>query len=362
MLPRLPFLPFVVAILAGCTATNNYDSTQNPFDEPAPPVSKVLPHLPTMPSPSYRSASPKPLEREQERPVDDAAVVVIPAAPDRKIETTQQSEIETPHIQEMLDEANRLGKSGDLEGKAELLSQAGYSGSAKAFYELARMYLDGSLPMDMALSVKYITLAHDAGYSEATRVLGMLYLRGQGVPADEHYGRLLMEQASKHSIRAAREYGQLLLNQSTPALNDPDLGVQYLRDAAGRGDRDAALALSKALESMSRSDKAHEFSVAASGMAPATNQAPAPSSLKERALSGDTSAMLTYAQQVMLRKIPASDPEFTSYCWLSVAEKMGSQEAAKELELINGVRVLSDKQNPGRLDQCISDLHYQIRD
>ena len=117
MLPRLPFLPFVVAILAGCTATNNYDSTQNPFDEPAPPVSKVLPHLPTMPSPSYRSASPKPLEREQERPVDDAAVVVIPAAPDRKIETTQQSEIETPHIQEMLDEANRLGKSGDLEGK-----------------------------------------------------------------------------------------------------------------------------------------------------------------------------------------------------------------------------------------------------
>lgn len=360
MLPRLPFLPLAVVILAGCTATNNYYTTQNPFDEPARPVSKVLPHLPAVLSPSESSVPPKPLVREQERPLDDAAVVVIPAAPDRQIETSQKSEIETPHIQEMLDEANRLGTSGDLEGKAELLSQAGYSGSAKAFYDLARMYLDGSLRMDLALSVKYITLAHDAGYSEATRVLGMLYLRGQGVPADEHYGRMLMEQASKHSTRAAREYGQLLLNQSTPKLNDPDLGMQYLRDAADRGDRDAALALSKALGRVGRSDESHQFSVAASSMAPATIHAPAPSGLKERALSGDTSAMLTYAQQVMLRKIPASDPEFTSYCWLSVAEKMGSQEAYEELGLISGVRVLSDKQNPGRLDQCISDLHYQI--
>lgn len=70
--------------------------------------------------------------------------------------------------------------------------------------------------------------------------------------------------------------------------------------------------------------------------------------------------MFTYAQQVLLRKIPSPNPEFTAYCWLSVAKDMGSSEAANELGLIGGVRSISDKKQPGRLDQCISDLHYQI--
>jgi hypothetical protein len=361
MLPRVSYLSLAIVVLAGCSASNNYDSTQNPFDEPVGPQSKVLKPLPDALPPVDRSARARPSAREQQSLPDDSGVVVIPVAPDRMIETVQQPDIEAPHIQEMLYEANRLGASGDLDAKAELLTQAGYSGSAKAFYDLARMYLDGSLPKDMALSVKYITLAHEAGYSEATRVLGMLYLRGQGVPADEHYGRLLMEQASKHSIRAAREYGQLLVNQATPELNDPELGIQYLRDAAGRGDGDAAQALSKALASAGPTSKASDVVGSSNIVPPTTNQTQAPSGLKDRAMRGDKSAMFDYAQQIMLRKIPSSDPEFTAYCWLSAAEKLGSQEASKELGFISGVRVLSDKKNPGRLDQCINDLQYQIR-
>ncbi|MCF5371343.1 tetratricopeptide repeat protein [Pseudomonas syringae] len=277
----------------------------------------------------------------------------------------QQADIETPQVQEMLDEAKRLGELGDVHAKAELLAQAGYSGSAKGFYDLARMYLDGSLPKDMDLAVKYVTMAHDAGYAEATRVLGMLYLRGQGVPVDMSYGRSLMEQASKYSIRAAREYGQLLVNQSAPGLNDVELGKTYLRDAAGRGDSDAALALSKVFSKEGKPEEAQELSNTAAILAPAPAPVQAPKTaggggLKERAMRGDSAAAFSYAQQIMLRKIPASEPEFTAYCWLSVAQKMGSAEASKELALIRGVRSISDKMNPGRLDQCINDLHYQI--
>lgn len=361
MLPRLTLLPLAIALLAGCTATNNYDSTQNPFDEPERPSSKVLEPLPTAPSPAVTSNTAKPVESAAPQPVDSGAVVVVPAAPVSNIETLQQADIETPQVQEMLDEAKRLGALGDVHAKAELLAQAGYSGSAKGFYDLARMYLDGSLPKDMDLAVKYVTMAHDAGYAEATRVLGMLYLRGQGVPVDKSYGRSLMEQASKHSIRAAREYGQLLVNQSSPELNDAELGKTYLRDAAGRGDSDAALALSKVLAKEGKPEEAKEFSNTAASLAPdAPPKAAAAGGLKERAMRGDSGAAFTYAQQVMLRKIPATDPEFTAYCWLSVAQKMGNAEASKELGLIRGVRSISEKKNPGRLDQCINDLHYQI--
>jgi TPR repeat protein len=277
------------------------------------------------------------------------------------IEAEQRPAIETPHVQEMLDEANRVGASGDFIGKAQLLTQAGYSGSPQAFYDLARMYLDGSLPKDMPLAVKYVTQAHDAGYSEATRVLGMLYLRGQGVPADEKYGRQLMELASKHSSRAAREYGQLLADQAAPELHDLELGINYLRDAADRGDSDAAVALSKALADAGRPpDPKSVTDLAIDAPDPQRHQQ-IPASLKDRALRGDTTAMVSYGQQLMLRKVPSADPEFTAYCWFSAAEKLGSQEARNELKLISGVRVLSDKKSPGRLDQCISDLQYQIR-
>lgn len=362
MLPRfvpLPLLSF--AILAGCTATNNYDSAVNPFDEPlhavvvAPTTPSVM--LPATPVESRPAAvspitdQPQPVVAESFGVTDVPLLVgsgeaIAPAA--------------SPHAQEMAEEANRIGSLGDVQGKADLLSQAGYSGSPKAFYDLARMYLDGSLPKDMSSAVTYITMAHEAGYAEATRVLGMLYIRGQGVVEDVGYGRKLLELASKSSPRAAREYGQLLTNQSQPYLNDTELGVEYLRDAADRGDRDAALSLSAILAKTGRTVEAHQLTAKADSLPSPTQQSTPVGGVKGKALRGDTSAMFTYAQQVMLRKIPSSDPEFTAYCWLSVAKQLGSREAESELGFISGVRAISDKKQPGRLDQCISDLHYQI--
>lgn len=361
MLPRFLPLPLAIAILAGCSTPNNYDSTTNPFDEPVRPNARsaapaALP-LPALTDQNLAPPSPTPS-------VASSADVVTFAAPESQLAApiaSADDQVVNPHALEMTDEANRLGSLGDVQGKAELLAQAGYSGSPKGFYDLARMYLDGTLPKDMPLAVKYITMAHDAGFVEATRVLGMLYVRGQGVMPDVSYGRKLLELASKTSPRAAREYGQLLTNQSTPHLDDAELGIQYLRDAANHGDRDAALILSGVLVKAGRSEEAHQVDAQAESLPPAPKSVTSPGSgVKERALRGDTSAMFSYAQQVMLRKIPSSEPEFTAYCWLSVAKEMGSSEAGNELRLIGGVRSISDKKQPGRLDQCISDLHYQI--
>lgn len=362
MLPRFVPLPLALAILSGCAATNNYDSTANPFDEPphlivsAPAPQPALEPIPsTVEQPSSRQARTS--EQPQRGEAQTFGVTDVPLQV-RVVESVDTAV--SHHAVEMTEEADRIGSLGDVQGKADLLSQAGYSGNPKAFYDLARMYLDGTLPKDMSLAVNFITMAHEAGYAEATRVLGMLYIRGQGVVEDVGYGRKLLEHASKSSPRAAREYGQLLTNQSQPHLNDPDLGMQYLRDASDRGDRDAALFLSAALAKVGRTAEAEQFTRQAESLPSPASQPVPRGDVKSRALKGDTSAMFTYAQQVLLRKIPSPNPEFTAYCWLSVAKDMGSSEAANELGLIGGVRSISDKKQPGRLDQCISDLHYQI--
>lgn len=360
MLPRFLPLPLSLAILAGCTATNNYDSAANPFDEPVSIVaaaSSML--LRDTPAPIATQASTS-MTISPMPQYDAAETFAVTDVPFKGGTVGSAETFVSPHAQEMVEEANRLGALGDVQGKAELLTQAGYSGSYKAFYDLARMYLDGTLPTDLNLAVKFVTMAHEAGFPEATRVLGMLYIRGQGVMEDVSYGRKLLEQASMSSPRAAREYGLLLTNQFPPHLNDPELGMKYLQDAAGRGDRDAALSLSAVLTKAGRTEEAQQFAAQADTLPSTTPLTKPTDGLKGRAMRGDTSAMFTYAQQIMLRKIPSAEPEFTAYCWLSVAKQLGSHDAANELQLISGVRIMSDKKRPGRLDQCINDLHYQI--
>lgn len=351
--------PVACLLVGGCASTNNYDSAANPFDEPIAPKATTSSHASTpLASPGLASIQ-APLFAKASTP--GAVAYALPAGKDRALETSTGASGDSPRLQEMIDEANRIGALGDLQGKVSLLTQAGYSGSSAAFYDLARMYLDGSLPQDMQQALHFINLSHGGGYAEATRVLGMLYLRGQGVPADERYGRQLLESASKSSARAAREYGLLLLNIQRPHLNAPDLGMQYLRDAANRGDQEAALALAKELE---KAGLSYDASLpVAQGLADSKASAPplsANDALKAKALRGDSAAMLQYAQKLMIGSIRTAEPEYNAYCWLAVAEKLGNVEAGKELVFIRGVRSISDGKAPGRLDQCISDLHSQV--
>ncbi|MEX6780322.1 tetratricopeptide repeat protein [Pseudomonas aeruginosa] len=360
MVSRSPTFMLAVPLsflLGGCAATNNYDNASNPFEEleQRQPLSAgiVIPPV----SSTVTTANPiqKPSSASSEGELVGAVATAIPAGQDRGIETQGGSGQAGSYIQDMIAEANRLGTIGDYQGKAELLSQAGYSGSSEAFYVLARMYLDGTLPHDMDQALHFINLSHSAGYAEATRVLGMLYLRGQGVPADERYGRMLLELASKSSPRAAREYGMLLMNLQKPHLNDPALGMEYLRDASVRGDSEATVALGKALGFEAVPEGSiHSMQTPSPGVVSPHEQ------MKAKAMRGDASAMYQYAQKVLIGAIPIPEPEFTAYCWLSVAELLGNDEARKELALIRGVRAISDSKAPGRLDQCIDDLHYQV--
>lgn len=358
MSPRLSAIALAAAALTGCAAPNNYDYNSNPFDEPVASVNERVKPTRQLPPPiAVAPSNPSDIALPRQDGNDAVGAQAFPAAPAQSFEVSAAVTGESAAVQDMIDEANRLGSLGDVQGKASLLEQAGYSGSAKAFYDLARMYLDGSLPTDMSQAFKFITLSHDDGFAEATRVLGMLYLRGQGVPPDESYGRMLLEKASKVSPRAAREYGQLLTNQFPPHLNDAELGIQYLRDAADRGDRDAALSLAKELAKTGDKAGAQLY---LKNAATEASETPRSGGLHERAMRGDAEAMFQYAQQVMLRRIKIPDPEFTAYCWFAVAEQLGNSQAATELSLIRGVRSISEKKQPGRLDQCIHDLHYQV--
>lgn len=360
MSPRHLAFTLSVFALAGCSTPNNYDST-NPFDEPAPhrESQKALSEpRPSAHGPTSRQTLPT-IAAPATAPTESAIPFAV--EPGKAIFVDTAESAEPSAAADMINEANRLGSLGDAQGKASLLEQAGYSGSAKAFYTLARMYSDGSLPVDVSQVFKYVTLAHQGGYVEATRALGLLYLRGQGTPADEQYGRMLMELASKTSPRAAREYGLLLTNQAEPHLNEPDRGVEYLRVAASKGDGDAPKALAKGLAVSGDAGGATQHAQQLPPSVADRDEAHVNLTLKDRALRGDPDAMYEYAQEISLRRIRVEEPEFTAYCWLSVAAQLGSRKAADELVFVRGVKTISDRKQPGRLDQCIRDLHYQVR-
>lgn len=382
MRSRLPILFLLLAASSGCsTAPPHHPTSPNPFDEvgqlSAMRDSASLLHASPARKSDKRVVTKRghALKPAQPVPTTPSHVVVFTPPPPglaaQKALVLPEYQDDTSHTVEMIAEANRIGSLGDARGKADLLMQAGYSGDAQAFYELARMYQDGQLPKDETAMVGYLTQAQSMGSVEASRVLGHLYVLGHGVPSDAKYGRQLLAEAAKTSIRAAREYGLMLTNQRQPYLNDIELGLSYLQSAASRGDADAAHALAMAFQEAGRDADAlvalanaetlgDSGAVQVSGGSTGAATTSRPLTIKERAMRGDPSAAFDFAQQVLIRKIPTSDPMFTGYCWLSVAEKLGHPKAKSELSLIQGVRYTSDRDHPGRMDQCISDLHYQI--
>ncbi len=367
------FLLIVAPLALSACSTAKHELSGNPFDEIAP---KAKPRytqrsLPPTDTPSQNPTA-VPTERYMEPPrsrqlgTPSPEVFIIPQPDPISALTSTNSSASlsksTPVTDEMVAEAERLGQMGDMSGKAAVLEEAGYNGSAEAFYRLAQMYQDGSLPKSDALMFRFLSLSQDMGHVEAERVLGHLYLLGLGAPYDQAYGRRLLERATQRSIRAAREYGEMLANLRKPHLNDPERAIGYLQSAYDQGDLAAALPLAQTLEFVGRSADALVLRAYAEQLA--TEEPRRESghqlSMKERALNGDANAIFDYAQQVLIRKIPDPDPELTAYCWLTVAKELGHEMAARELRYIEGVRLSSERRQPGLLDQCIDDLHYQV--
>jgi hypothetical protein len=359
------------AILAGCSSPPANQG--NPFDEPvhslAPsPARQVVLETaaahttPSVPPQTHATATPETYSAAIAFPVNEAP---------EHLSTGEASN--SSHL--ALEEARRVGAQGDTGTMIELMEQSAYMGNDEALYELARIFHNGvGVPKDITRAIGYLTTADGRGHLEATRVLAWDYLLGNGVQADRQYAEQLFEKASTGSQRAKREYGMLLADLVPPGLHNLDKGIALLTEASAMGDSEATFLLSQAL------DKKGDLAGAANARALAgargfqqSVQADKPvltvqgvkaevkaETLKAEALRGDRQAMYDLALGLLLRKYPSIDGEFDAYCWLSVAKDLGHQGAAQELKSIQGVRAEADATTPGRMDQCIADLHQAI--
>jgi TPR repeat protein len=378
---RLPLCLLAAAITAGCAGTNT-QYQGNPFDEPVNGTSnpqhaqppQVIEH-PVSQQPAGTSHPSTHLNETVAPEVVESDVQVFAAGSvPYSVVTTPAIDSHEPAQQvaagpgdEVLAEARRVGATGDVASQIELLEQAGYLGSGQAFYELARVYLNGvGVKKDPVAGVGYLNQAVGLEHVESLRVLGWLYLLGTGVPKDTSYGEQLLTKASETSVRAQREYGQALTNQRAPHLNQMERGLEMLKLAADAGDAEASKSYEKAFA------PGVDTAVAANTPSAPGRGSVVPSGtmrqsvrdsggdLKTRGLSGDPDAIYQYALNVSLGKIPASDPQFTAYCWYSVSASRGYKPAIEELRSLAGVKTIADKKTPGRMESCIADLNKTI--
>lgn len=359
------------AILTGCVSPP--PSGGNPFDEPSRaqqsiPARHVAPR-PVAVQATHQSRALEPLQSTAQAYPVATTFPVMEAQP----QLAKGAPTDSSHL--ALEEARRVGAQGDTATMIELMEQSAYMGNDQALYELARIFHNGvGVPKDINRAVGYLTTADGRGHLEATRVLAWDYLQGNGVQADRQYAEQLFQKAAAGSLRAKREYGMLLADLASPRLHNLDKGIALLTEASAAGDSESTFRLSQALAQkgdVAGAANARELAGTRGFQQP--QQADTPKltvqgvkaevkaeNLKAQALGGDRQAMYDLALGLMLRKYPAIDGEFDAYCWLSVAKDLGHAGAAQELKSIQGVRAAADAANPGRMDQCIADLHQAI--
>lgn len=367
-------------------------SSANPFDEPlaAPEVLKSAPRQQTVPVPVSTQAPPNQLDLRVDTPVQpvesDVQVyavdevpfssVAVPALSDESSGPVSLGQTQTAaassQAEEVLQEARRVGRAGDVAGQLSLLEQSGYMGNPDAFYELAKIYLTG-IGVEKApdAAVGYLNSAMNLGHSEATRVLGWLYVMGSGVGKDVAYGEILLAKAAETSVRAKREFGMALANQRVPHLNDMERGLEYLKSASEAGDTEAAKAFEAAFTAKPASAGEPAPTTVLNEVAATTMRSDEArprqairdggDELEQLGRTGDTSAIYQYALNLSLGRIRTQgDPQFKAYCWYSVAATRGYKPAREEVRSLAGVRTLADKKYPGRMDACIAELNAAI--
>ena len=359
--------------LSGCSVVDYQapPASVNPFDE----AGDVQPRsAQKKPVPRVIPKSPASIALLPERDEDVATPIPVPTNTSPLITTQVVSNGSEPgyviegrtgprnQADEIYDEGMRVGASGDTEAEIGLLEQSGAMGNGDALYELAKMYQRGiGVPVNVPESITYLNRAQRLGHVESNRVLGTLYLTGQGVTKDVEYGKSLLDLASETSVRAMREYGQYLGNLRQPYLNDAVKAEALLKRAADQGDGESAKLLSTLISKQGGLPAANwpfaepvaSTSKAGPGAVEAETSAEA---VKSRALSGDLEAAYQYGLNVQLRKFPSVEPEFDSYCWYGAAANLGNAKAKAELAPIAGAKQLADRQSPGRMDNCIANL------
>lgn len=387
--PLLPLCLLAAAITSGCSTAQHNRTSENPFDEPLAAPEVVRTHSSSRPAAIVETpttpAIPTLLNPPQVLPAEESDVqvfalgdtpytpVAVPLAGDGvSSDRAVQDQVSTSNgnsaAGDVLQEAHRVGSTGDAAGQISLLEQAGYMGNADAFYELAKIYLTGAgVEKTPDVAVGYLNAAMNLGHAEATRVLGWLYAMGSGVRKDVPYGETLLAKAAETSIRAQREYGMALTNQRIPHLNDMERGLEYLKAASSAGDAEATAAFNKAFTPRAETVEAGNPAPTATLSRVADQAAPREiiqdggASLEARGRSGDLAAIYQVALNWSLGRLRTEgDPQFKAYCWYSVAAARGYAPANEEVRSLAGVKTLADKKYPGRMDACIAELNSAI--
>lgn len=260
--------------------------------------------------------------------------------------------------------ASEAQSRGDMATMLSMLEVAASGGDAEAHYQLAKHYTQGTVvDPDVDKAQDHLNQAYAHGHAEAARVLGWQYIRGTNVAQDIPQGTAMLEQAAETSTRAMREAGLLFANVYAPHLNDPVKGRALLERASLAGDAESSRQLQALLVRQGDTEAAEEASAKAALSGSDAEMAEAavsvePESVKpltvaEKAAQGDAQAMYEYANQYLLRKIKAGDPELEAYVWFTLAAEKGYQPAATEVQALAGVAVRTERQSPGLVDQMI---------
>ena len=131
-----------------------------------------------------------------------------------------------------------------------LVQHAADSGSSEGLHRLALVYAQGEAgqPRNDQRAVELFTKAAELGNRRAQTNLGLLYLRGQGVPRDLVQARAWLEKAAAgDDPYALYALGRAMEESAPPAMADATRAVDLFRRAAEKGHPLAAVRYGMAL-------------------------------------------------------------------------------------------------------------------
>jgi uncharacterized protein len=131
-----------------------------------------------------------------------------------------------------------------------LVQHAADAGSSEGLHRLALVYAQGEAgqPRNEQRAVELFTKAAELGHRRAQTNLGLLYLRGQGVPRDLVQARAWLEKAAAgDDPYALYALGRAMEESAPPAMADATRAVDLFRRAAEKGHPLAAVRYGLAL-------------------------------------------------------------------------------------------------------------------
>jgi uncharacterized protein len=145
--------------------------------------------------------------------------------------------------------AVQLDRGADREGLRHI-QHAADAGSSEGAHRLALVYAQGlaGTPRDEKRAVELFEKAAVAGHVRAQINLGILYMRGQGMPADLIQARAWLEKAAASGDpQALYTLGRALSESAGQAVADPVRAADLYRRAAEKGNALAGLRYGLAL-------------------------------------------------------------------------------------------------------------------